>query len=308
MNGYLHEILQQYQVRRSRKQKDAFIAYAKSAAEKAGYSLREEPLGSRPSRNLIAGDPERAQVLFTAHYDTCAEMPFPNLIYPQNRLLSILAQMPLVLLILGISLGAAAWAETWGGRTAAFAVSYTLYFALFLLIYFGPGNPHTANDNTSGVAALMEIMAALPAEQKPDVCFIFFDHEEYGKVGSKAYAKAHPGITEGKILMNLDCVGDGDDFLIVAPKQADGAMECLLREAFQDAEGKRAVHCSARNTRYNSDQLSFSNGIAAAACRKGKLGYHIPRIHTRRDVICEESNLQYITACCLRLAAQALSP
>ena len=123
-------------------------------------------------------------------------------------------------------------------------------------------------------------------------------------MGSKQYAKAHPGITEGKVLLNLDCVGDGDDFLVVAPKNADEALVQLLKAAFGDGDGKRAVHCSARNTNYNSDQKSFPNGVAVAACRKGRFGYHIPRIHTRRDVICEESNLRYLRRCALRLMEQ----
>ena len=82
---------------------------------------------------------------------------------------------------------------------------------------------------------------------------------------------------------------------------ADERLTALLHAAFPDDMGKRAIHCSAANTKYNSDQKSFPNGAAAAACRQDRLGYHIPRIHTRRDVICQESNLAYVRACALRL-------
>lgn len=300
---YLRDLLEKYQVRRTKKQKDDFIVYAQAVSHSAGYPFREETLKGSvlTSRNLIAGDPEKAKVFFTAHYDTCAEMPFPNLIYPRNRLLSVLAQMPLVLILLALSFAAGYLTYGMLGRAGAVIAAYIVYFGLFALVFFGPANRHTANDNTSGVATLMRIMASLPPESRQDAAFIFFDNEEYGKVGSKAYAKAHPGITEGKVLLNLDCVGDGDDFLIVAPKNADEKLTALLQAAFQDENGKRAVHCSAKNTSYNSDQKSFPNGVAAAACRKGKLGWHVPRIHTRRDVICEESNLRYVTACAVKL-------
>ena len=210
--------------------------------------------------------------------------------------------MPLILALLALAFGAAYLAYGLLGRAGAVIIAYLVYFGLFFLVFFGPANRHTANDNTSGVAALLMIMSELPAEQKQSAAFLFFDNEEYGKVGSKAYAKKHPGVTEGKVVLNLDCVGDGDDFLIVAPKHADSRLEALLRSAFQDADGKRSIHCSAPKTNYNSDQKSFPNAAAAAACRKGRLGYHIPRIHTRRDVICEESNLNYVTACALKLA------
>jgi len=96
-------------------------------------------------------------------------------------------------------------------------------------------------------------------------------------------------------------VGDGDDFLIIAPKQEDPSLEQALRAAFQDENGKRAIHCSAKNISYNSDQLSFPNGAAVAAVRKGRLGYHVPRIHTRRDVVCEEASLRYVRDGALRL-------
>ena len=307
MSEHLTTLLEKYQVRRTRQQKDAFILYAKAVSHSAGYAFEEETLkgGVMASRNLIAGNPEGAQVIFTAHYDTCAKMPLPNLIYPQSRIKTFLAQMPLVLGMLALSFLAGYLGYYLGGRSVALLIGYVVYLGLFLLLYFGPANPHTANDNTSGVAALMDIMTALPPEDKQNAAFIFFDNEEYGKVGSKAYAKAHPGLTDGKILLNLDCVGDGDDFLVVAPKKADERLLRCLRAAFLDENGKRAVHCSAQNTSYNSDQKSFPNGVAAAACRKGKLGYHVPRIHTRRDVIYEESNLQYVAACALRLMQAA---
>ncbi len=303
MSDVLSVLLEKYQVRRTKKQKDDFIVYAKAAAHSAGYPLEEETVKGPlfTSRNLIAGDPEKARVIFTAHYDTCARMPYPNLVYPQSRIISFLAQMPLILALVALAFAAAYLVYGSLGRVGAVAVAYVVYFGLFALVFFGPANRHTANDNTSGVAALLRVMAELPPEQKPSAAFIFFDNEEYGKVGSKAYAQKHPNISKDKVLLNLDCIGDGDDFLIVAPKDADSRLKALLQSAFQDADGKRAIHCSAPKTNYNSDQKSFPNAAAAAACRKGRLGYHIPRIHTRRDVICEESNLRYAVACALKL-------
>ena len=299
----LSVLLEKYQVRRTKKQKDDFIVFVQAAAHSAGYPCEEEAIkGSLfVSRNLIVGDPEKAKVIFTAHYDTCAQLPFPNLVYPQSRVMTILAQIPLILILLALSFGMGYLAYGLWGRVGAVLVAYVVYFGLFSLVFFGPANKHTANDNTSGVAALLQIMSALPPEQKQNAAFIFFDNEEYGKVGSKAYAKKYPDITADKVLLNLDCVGDGDDFLIVAPKNADSRLGNLLKSAFQDADGKRAVHCSAPGTNYNSDQKSFPNGTAVAACRNGRFGYHIPRIHTRRDIICEESNLQYVTACAVKL-------
>ena len=298
----LQTLLSRYQVRKNQQQKAEFFRYAQAFSHSAGYPCEiEEVGGRRVSRNIIAGDPEKAKVIFTAHYDTCAEMPLPNLVYPRSLLLTFLAQLPLILIMAALAVGASRLTLLIASRNEAIVAAYAVYFGLLFLFFYGPANPHTANDNTSGVAALMEIMAAMPPDRRIDAAFIFFDNEEKGKVGSKAYAKAHPGIIEGKVLLNLDCVGDGDDLFVVAPRNADEALMQLLKAAFQDGDGKRAVHCSARNTFYNSDQRSFPNGVAVAACRKGKLGCYISRIHTRRDVICDENNLRFVRDCALRL-------
>lgn len=292
----LQELLEKYQVRRTTQQKDAFLAFAQEKCKERGFESRIEELkGSRTSKNLIAGDPEKAKIIFTAHYDTCSEMPLPNLVFPKNMPLTLLVQMPLVLVMLGLGLGAGLllWHVT--GNEKMYALGFlTVYFGLFSLMFFGPANKHTANDNTSGTAALFQIMERLPEDQKEKAAFIFFDNEEYGKIGSKQYAKAHPEIKKEKWILNLDCIGDGEYMMIVAPKKAEEEMKGLLEDVFRDEKGLTAIHCSAKNTHYNSDQLSFKKGMAIAACRKNKLGYHIPRIHTRRDILCDQGNLDYI--------------
>ena len=72
-----------FPVRKSGKQKQAFRAAVKEYLEGAGYSVSFEK-GSCRSQNVIAGDPENAKYLVTAHYDTCARMLIPNLITPCN--------------------------------------------------------------------------------------------------------------------------------------------------------------------------------------------------------------------------------
>ena len=83
MSDYLSVLLEQYQVRRTKKQKDDFIVFAKAAAHSAGYPCEEEAVksGLFVSRNLIAGDPDTARVIFTAHY----ALQFRPEILPQRR-------------------------------------------------------------------------------------------------------------------------------------------------------------------------------------------------------------------------------
>ena len=83
------DILAQFPVRKTGKQKAAFRAAVQVYAESLGYVCREEK-GSFGSRNLVIGEPETANFLLTAHYDTCAVLPVPNLITPCNFFLFFL--------------------------------------------------------------------------------------------------------------------------------------------------------------------------------------------------------------------------
>ena len=121
MSDILSVLLEKYQVRRAKKQKDDFIVFATAAAHSAGYPCEEEDIkGSLfVSRNLIAGNPEKAKAIFTAHYDTCARLPFPNLVFPQNKVLTVLAQMPVILAVLALAFGMGYLAYGFFGRIAA---------------------------------------------------------------------------------------------------------------------------------------------------------------------------------------------
>ena len=79
-------ILRDWQVRKTKAQKQRFIEYLQSRLP----GLAVEEGGWPRCRNLVLGDPENADVVFTAHYDTCARLPFPNFITPKNLLIYLL--------------------------------------------------------------------------------------------------------------------------------------------------------------------------------------------------------------------------
>ena len=293
---YIDELLEKHPIRKKAPEKEAFLAWAKEKCQALGYACREDCHPKKNNtRNLIAGDVETAQIIFTAHYDTPSRSLFPNMIFPKNMLFTLLAQMPLIGMMLLPALGTGLLLEKWTGDTRFYMLGFlVVYFGLFFLLLRGPANAHNVNDNSSGTAALFQIMEMLPEEERKKAAFIFFDNEEKGKVGSRAFAKAHPEIKEKGLIFNMDCIGDGNHILIVAPKRADKALLDMLSDAFRDEGDFRVVHCSARNTNYNSDQKSFKNGAGAAAFHRNRLGYYLPRIHTVRDTICHQENLDYI--------------
>ncbi|MBE6633170.1 MAG: M28 family peptidase [Ruminococcaceae bacterium] len=306
-------VLAHHQVRKSKKQKEAFRAYVKEYAEGLGYSARVEK-GSLGARNLIVGDPENARVVYTAHYDTCPRLPFPNFITPKSFLLYLLYQLLLVAAILlvfvavGFALGFALGVLDGlvGLPEAVLTIAPSLiglvsYVGVLWLLLAGPANRHTANDNTSGVVTLLEIMRLMPTERRGEAAFVFFDLEEVGLLGSMGFASRHPRVKKNTLLLNFDCVSDGDRILLALRKGAASERERLAR-CFAPTEGL-SVQVLTRGVFYPSDQVCFQRGVGVAALKYSKLlrTEYMDRIHTNRDVIFQEKNIELLARGAVRL-------
>ncbi|RMH53615.1 MAG: M20/M25/M40 family metallo-hydrolase [Deinococcus-Thermus bacterium] len=71
-----------------------------------------------------------------------------------------------------------------------------------------PGSPG-ANDNASGVVAVLELARTLASSPLSEaVWFVFFDGEEDGLWGSRRFVEDHPEVVRGlRAMLNLDMVG-----------------------------------------------------------------------------------------------------
>lgn len=224
------DVLTLYPVRKGKKKKQAFRDDLQAYLKTLGYESTVEK-GSMGSQNIVIGDPDGAEYLVTAHYDTCARLPFPNLITPCNLWAFLGYQMLVVLgmfAFMGIG-GGLAFLVTRDGWIA-YLVWYMMIWVFLALMMVGPANKTNANDNTSGVVTVLEIAKSLPKEYRSRVCFVLFDLEEAGLIGSASYQKNHKKITENQIVLNLDCVGDGDEIMLFPTKKLKkdvGKMEKL---------------------------------------------------------------------------------
>ena len=300
-------VLTAYEVRKTKGQKEAFRAFLCRELGKLGYEPRVESGRSLvTSHNVVAGDPEKARVLLTAHYDTCAVLPFPNFITPRNLPVFLLYQLAVAAVIL-ILAAAVETAVLLAFDPPLWVALLTVYAVLGFCIWWmlaGKANRHTANDNTSGVIALLEMAAALPPEDRDAVCFVWFDNEELGLFGSSAFAAAHRRVRADTLVLNFDCVGDGDhlQFFPSGVVKKDSETMALLESAFL-SQGKKVVEVVRGLGLYPSDQARFRRGVGVAALKKAPLiGYYMDRIHTRRDTVLEEDNVQLLCRGVLRLA------
>ena len=302
------EIFKNHQIRKTADQRKSFRSYLSHTAESYGYKVKCEKC-QRGAVNVVVGEPSIAKVIYSAHYDTCAVMPLPNFITPKCFPIYLAYQLILTTIMFFIPflimfVGAPHVLEHTGSRpiyTITLLGGYALLWVILYLAMNGPANKHTANDNTSGVTLLLDIMRDLPEEYKDSVAFIFFDLEEKGLIGSRCYKMMHKDIARTKPLINFDCVSDGSNILFAIKKNAV-SIAPKLEEAFKPTE-KYSVDIATKGVFYPSDQRNFDLGIGVAALKKAKCGVlYMDKIHTARDTVYDEENIEYLKNGAIELA------
>lgn len=299
MTELSREVFENYQVRKTKKQKQAFIDLLQMHIP----HLQVQEKGLPKCKNLVVGDPETAKVILGAHYDTCARLPFPNFITPKRPLISILYSIlivvpPLLLVLLVNALSSLVIHDP----QLTYWISLGIYFLFILMLLAGPANKHTANDNTSGVITLIEIYHQLSPQQRSQVCFVFFDNEEQGLLGSGHFRHKYKKAMRQKLLINYDCVSDGDHFLLGISKKANQKYHVPLARSFTSTESKQVLMENLKKVYYPSDQAGFPMAIAVAALKyKKTIGYYMDRIHTRKDTQFDEGNIAYLAERTCRL-------
>ena len=291
------DVLHRFPVRKSKKQKRDFRDAVCSYAQSLGYAVTVES-GSFGSRNVVMGDPEKAKYLVTAHYDTCAAMLVPNFLMPCNLPVFILHQTVLWLAIILLSSVFGALSGVVLGEGLVAPVSCLVLFGILALMMAGPANKHNSNDNTSGVVTLLEIMRTMPENQRHKACFVLFDLEECGLIGSASYRKAHKSASDRQMVLNLDCVGDGDNLLMFPTKHLKKnrkKLTSLYRACGYFGKKSLTVHEKGFSI-YPSDQMAFPYGVGICALKNSKFGLYIGKIHTSRDTVLEETNVNILRA------------
>ena len=291
------DVLSLFPIRKNKKQKQAFRDAVQSYGESLGYAVSVEK-GSFGAHNVVMGDPKNAKYLVTAHYDTPAALPFPNLITPCNPVTFILYQLLVVLLFMvaaivpGVFFGVLLMSPELGS-----GISLVIYWAMLVMMLFGPGNKHNANDNTSGVVTVLETMKHMPENLRSQVCFVLFDLEEAGLIGSGSYAKAHKEEIKNQTVLNCDCVGDGDELMMfpMAKVKKDKAKMDALRAICGEFGPKRIAVRERGFAYYPSDQKHFPYGVGIAAFRRSKwAGLYCSKIHTKKDTVLDEKNVSFL--------------
>ena len=293
------DVLHMFPVRKTKTQKQAFRNAVQSYASGLGYEVKIEK-GSMGVRNMVIGNPDTAKYLVTAHYDTCARMFIPNMVTPCNALLFWSYQILLVLLLMiGTLIISTLACLIVGTVKIASTVAIISYWTLLLMMMFGPANTSNANDNTSGVVALLEILRTMPENRRNNVCFVLFDMEEKGLLGSSAYRKAHKKQTNCQVVLNMDCVGDGDNILLIPSRKLKKNIQ-KIAPLYQHCGyfGHKSMLVKDKGyCYYPSDQTNFPYGVGIGAFHKKKwIGHYYSRIHTSKDTVLDITNVNILRA------------
>ena len=289
------DILRLYPIRKTPEQKAPFRTDVMQYIRELGYEVHTETF-TKTGQNIVFGNQDSAEYLITAHYDTPASMGIPNICTPCNALRSRLKFLLTFALSFSLSLSAGLLLKA--GHVVLGIVLFAPILVFLYLIHNGPANENNANDNTSGIVTLLEIARTLPEGHRNKVAFILFDLEEKGLKGSAAYRKAHKEATEKQLILNLDCVGDGDHILLMPNKKVRKNEKCIAGLKYIGGWfGKKQIltidkgYCA-----YNSDHKNFPLAVGIGACQKKKNTYILDKIHTRYDTNLDETNVNLLRA------------
>ncbi len=261
-------------------------------------TLKHKGIGK--SHNFVVGRPD-APYIFTAHYDTPGKTGF--LLFASRFVGQTGANIVYLLLMAAVfaggGFGAKKITDYFIDRFASPSMNflpllvYLIEILVVVLLVFLPmfvPNKTNRNDNTSGVLGLIaiaEIVSQNP-ELRDKCCFVFFDNEEWGLLGSANYSswlKKGGYDVQRSLLINLDCIGVGDKLVAAATNSRSKGTKFLKQEfALRDVKliRKRSLMI------YMSDHASFKGGVMLARMKRSTFGpLYIPNIHTRRDKECD---------------------
>lgn len=308
MNDISTKIMTDFKVRKGKRKKTKFREYIIGELETRNIPYQVQSSKKGFTNNLVVGNPNSAKVICTAHYDTPFCIGVPNVITPTSIWRVVICQIIITIVLLVLmspfifvinvlrDLLSTAIDLGWLGGIVSF-IMYYLGFVLFIIVIACIPNPRNANDNTSGVITLTEAIFSEEIDFA-NTAFIFFDNEEYGLLGSMMFKKT---FTQTPLLVNFDCVGQGDEILVIKNKKGffDEEKTTLLSEMFTEVEGKNLDFPT--KAFYPSDQKWFQCGVGVCFCNKNKvMDKYIARIHTPLDTICLEDNIEYTKSAILR--------
>lgn len=302
-----NEIFTNHPTRFKSKEKDAMRDTLRTKFKAMGYSDNEINEIDASGKNLVVGDPN-AEYIFTAHYDTPGRtgwlLGMSKLFGMTGANIFLIALIPVLMLIgaalpeliitgfnLAVDKEAIYELNFWAGYGALLLLLAVVIISMVIK------NKSNRNDNTSGVLSLLALAerVSMDNELRGKCCFVFFDNEEWGLLGSAGFSKycKKNGIdlSTSKII-NFDCVGYGDVLTFVSTRSTQIAQS--VTKAFA-GEGRNPVFKRSKAI-FLSDHANFRNSVMVSYTKHSLVRLlYIPRIHTSKDTECDVDQINKLT-------------
>ena len=297
------EIFENHPTRFTKKEKSALRATLHDEMRRIGYTDSDISEISASGTNFVVGDPQ-AEYMFTAHYDTPGRTGWMlglSRIVGQtgaNILMIFIMLLIVVFIIPLISVLSSRVFSGFGGNIDFLCVETGMMALLAVMVgSMVIKNKNNRNDNTSGVLSLLALAESVAAdyELSGKCCFVFFDNEEWGLLGSAGFAKwcRRQGIDlKNTKLINFDCVGNGDVLTLASTRRTDIAQSvaAAFNEAGLNPISKRSMAI------FLSDHANFPNSVMVSYTRRSLMGLlYLPLIHTSRDTECDVQQINTLT-------------
>ncbi len=303
-------LLEEHEVRKTKKQKTSFIQHLCAIAANEGYVSEIEQMKSG-SRNVVVGNFDGADVIYTAHYDTPSRSLIPTFVTPKMPWLTSLSKAALALLvliptfavffILAAVLPGVGLLPTLSVLISIIA-AVVVFITAMILFVGGPARRDNANSNSSGVRTLLEAMGKIPEELRNKVAFVFLDNQENGYIGAADFAKKHKHTIKNKLVVNFDAVGVGSDVVVAISKHAR-EYEAVISSAFA-SDSKMTVNVMQGAKHIPSDHIKFKNSIGVSAFKKTSSGLlYLDKLTTAGDTECSDKNIEFMAEAAAKLAA-----
>lgn len=153
------------------------------------------------------------------------------------------------------------------------------------------------------MAALLRTAEQLTPRYRNDVCFLFLDGGSDNMRGAKGFRKRYPSAKEKPVLC-LDCVGSGDELLILPGKGArwNGELLDAINSSFENSERKTCYDKVDGLVHFPGDQRAFRQGVAVCAVRRVP-GFGRFICPTGKDNRIDDENLELLSRGLVKLAA-----
>jgi len=286
-------VAKRFNRRMKRSDKDEFLEFVKRFAASYSYPIAIEK--NTLAQNAVVGSPRLAKYIFTAHYDTPPLMPA---FLVKNQIFFLVIQAIYIGLLIAIPFFFPAFIRD---NTLLRIISRILVIIIgfipfiYIMGFIGKGNKNNYNDNSSGVIMLLELMEELrTAENRNDYCFVFFDNEEKGLFGSKFFQAYHRHHLNGKNIINLDCIGIGDNINIYGNNPQ--LFQAITESARKAEDLDLPINSFKNKITKASDHYTLRRYKAIMLCleTKRKNKFIMENIHTSKDTVLELEKMEKV--------------